>query len=79
MIIPPERLSAEALQQLIEQFVLREGTEYGAQEVSLADKVAQVAQQLEQGQVVIIYSQLHDTIDIVPSDSVARESEQGRC
>jgi len=79
MIIPPERLSAEALQQLIEQFVLREGTEYGAQEVSLADKVAQVAQQLEQGQVVIIYSQLHETIDIVPSDSVARESEQGRC
>ena len=79
MIIPPERLSAEALQQLIEQFVLREGTEYGAQEVSLADKVAQVAQQLEHGQVVIIYSQLHETIDIVPSDSVARESEQGRC
>lgn len=75
MIIPPERLSAEALQHLIEQFVLREGTEYGEQEFSLADKVAQVAQQLEQGQVLIIYSQLHETIDIVPSETVAKESE----
>ena len=54
--VPATALSAEALDGLIEQYVLREGTEYGARDYSLAEKVARVRQQLVAGQVVIVYS-----------------------
>ena len=49
MIIPHQMLSPEALQGVIEAFVTREGTDYGAQDVSLATKVWQVRQQLDAG------------------------------
>jgi hypothetical protein len=39
-------LSPEALRGVIEAFVTREGTDYGAQEVPLDTKVCQVRQQL---------------------------------
>ncbi len=65
MIISPQSLSGEALQNLIEQFVLREGTEYGEQEISLAEKVAQVRSQLASGDALILYSELHQSVDII--------------
>ncbi len=56
MIIPYKELSADALHNLIEQFCLRDGTEYGEQDVSLSEKVAMVQQQLKSGEAVIVYS-----------------------
>ncbi len=46
MEIPWQKLSDEALTAVIEEFVTREGTEYGARNYSLAEKVAQVRAQL---------------------------------
>ena len=66
MIIPWQKLSTEALNNIIEQFVLREGTDYGEQEISFSDKVARIHLLLAQKQVAIVYSQLHDSIDIKP-------------
>ena len=40
--IPHRQLSAEALRGVVESFVLREGTEYGQRDYSLAEKVAQM-------------------------------------
>ncbi|MDU3718311.1 MAG: YheU family protein, partial [Klebsiella michiganensis] len=40
MIIPWQDLDPETLDNLIESFVLREGTDYGEHERSLTDKVA---------------------------------------
>jgi uncharacterized protein len=42
MIIPHRLLSPDALRGVIEAFVTREGTDYGAQEVPLATKVFQM-------------------------------------
>jgi len=53
--IPLTRLSSEVLNAVIEEFILREGTDYGVQEVSLKTKVDQVRQQLEKGDVVITF------------------------
>ncbi len=39
MIIPYQMLSPEALRGVIEAFITREGTDYGAQEVALDTKV----------------------------------------
>ena len=37
-IIPIERLSPEAIQGVIEEFILREGTDYGEKETSMETK-----------------------------------------
>ena len=66
MIIPWQQLDPDTLTNLIEAFVLREGTYYGEQERSLAQKVADVRRQLERGDVVLVWSELHETINIMP-------------
>ncbi|XAW89375.1 YheU family protein [Vibrio sp. CDRSL-10 TSBA] len=64
MIVPWQQIDPDTLDSLIREFVLREGTDYGAQEVSLQDKVDQVRAQLQRGDAVIVYSELHETVDI---------------
>ncbi|MFT6920593.1 MAG: hypothetical protein ACJA2G_003245, partial [Cognaticolwellia sp.] len=70
MIIPLEQLSTETLNAIIENFVLREGTEYGSEDVSLSDKITQVRQQLTQGSALLVYSELHETVNILPRDQL---------
>lgn len=67
MIIPFNELAEETLDSLIEHFVLQEGTEYGEQDISLGEKVIQVKQQLKCGEAVIVYSELHESVNIVPA------------
>ncbi|MGY3858920.1 YheU family protein [Aeromonas intestinalis] len=76
MIIPWQELDPETLNNLIEHFVLQEGTEYGEQDVSLADKVDDVRKQLQQGSAVILYSELHESINIVPLESLRHVDAQ---
>ena len=68
MIIPYQSLEPETLTAIIEAFVLQEGTEYGSEDVPLATKIAQVKQQLKQGSAVLVYSELHETVNIIPAD-----------
>ncbi|MEE4407934.1 MULTISPECIES: YheU family protein [Serratia] len=66
MIIPWKELETETLNSLIESFVLREGTDYGEHERSLEQKVADVRRQLQNGEVLLVWSELHETINIMP-------------
>lgn len=66
MIVPWQDIAPETLDNLIREFVLREGTDYGEQEVDLATKVEQIKQQLQAGLVVVVYSELHKSVDIQP-------------
>ncbi len=66
MIIPWQQVAPDTLDNLIESFVLREGTDYGQHELSLAQKVADVKRQLKQGEAVLVWSELHETINILP-------------
>ena len=65
--VPHTELSAEALRGLIESFVLREGTDYGEQECSLEQKLAQVLEQLDRGEAKIVFYTDSETVDIVVS------------
>jgi uncharacterized protein YheU (UPF0270 family) len=69
MIIPQSAISSEALEGIIKEFVLREGTEYGATEVSLETKVKQVQRQLERGDVVIVFDEATESVDLVSKNS----------
>ncbi|WED22068.1 YheU family protein [Vibrio sp. JC009] len=64
MIIPWEQINPETLENLIKEFILREGTDYGEVEVSLEDKADQVRELIKSGEAVILYSELHETVDI---------------
>ena len=68
MIIPHQDLPPETLAAIIEGFVLQEGTEYGEEEISLTDKIEQVKQQLQQGNVVLVYSELHENVNILSKE-----------
>jgi uncharacterized protein YheU (UPF0270 family) len=64
VVVPPADLGPQTLQALIESFVLREGTEYGVQEVPLATKVAQVLRQLQRGEAQIVFDPATESVDI---------------
>lgn len=66
MIIPWKEVESETLDSLIESFVLREGTDYGEQERTLTQKVADVKQQLQSGEAILVWSELHETVNIMP-------------
>lgn len=77
LLIPHEQLSSDTLDALIEAFVLREGTEYGELDISLGVKVAQVKSQLEANQLVILYSELHESVDIITKQQWRQLVKQG--
>ena len=67
MEIPHSQLSDKALRAIIEEFVSREGSEYGPIEFSLEDKVDHVLKQLERGEVVVIFDAASETCNLIPS------------
>lgn len=62
--VPHGELSAEALRGVVESFVLREGTDYGARDVSHETKIAQVIRQIERGEARILFDPLDSTVTI---------------
>ncbi len=61
--VPHEQLAPTVLRRLIEEFVTRDGTDYGAVERTLDEKVAAVVAQLARGDAAIAVDS--ETIDIV--------------
>jgi uncharacterized protein YheU (UPF0270 family) len=64
--VPHERVAADVLRRMAEEFVTRDGTDYGAAEKTLDEKVANVRRELELGRAAIAYDAESDTINIVP-------------
>ncbi|MCT7358540.1 YheU family protein [Thalassolituus pacificus] len=64
LAIPYQRLSAEALDAILEDFVCREGTDYGDYDVSLADKKVQVKAQLADGSAILLFDPIQQTCHI---------------
>jgi hypothetical protein len=70
LVVPWRDLSAEALRGVIVEFVTREGTEYGPEDVDLETKVAQVRRQLEQGEVSVVWSAKTETVNLATRDQI---------
>lgn len=66
--IPWNQLSEEVLEGLIEEFITREGTDYGEREVSLTEKVEQVKAQIVRGDVQIVFDEKLETCNLLPGD-----------
>ncbi|OOS00791.1 hypothetical protein B0187_00375 [Haemophilus paracuniculus] len=64
MIIPWQQLEPTTLNNVLDSFILREGTDYGVRELSLAEKRERLLNQLKADKVVIVWSELHQSLDI---------------
>ena len=64
--IPWDELSEDALLGIIEEFVTREGTEYGDSEILLETKCQQVMQQLRDDEAFITFDEELQTCSISP-------------
>jgi hypothetical protein len=76
LIIPYKELSPEALQGVVEEFVTRDGTDYGESEVGLDTKIQQVMNQLHAGKVVIVFDQKTETCNIVSKDALGPDNKK---
>ena len=68
--IPFRLLSEEALKGLIEEFVSREGTDYGQGEYTLEEKAASVRRQLEAGKAVIVFDPATEGCNIALKEDI---------
>ncbi len=69
VIVPPDSLSAEALQGVIERFVMREGTDYGKQEIEISRKIDSVKRQIHAGRAYIIFDPETETTTILAANN----------
>lgn len=70
--IPFNLLTDDALKGLIEEFVSREGTDYGQSEHTLDAKSASVRKQLATGRAVIVYDPATECCNIVLKEELGR-------
>jgi len=70
--LSPDELTAEALHGLIEEFVTRDGTDYGDVERSVDEKVALVRAQLASGEVRIFFDPDTETANLVTARDLRR-------
>lgn len=72
--VPVDAISDDALIGLIDEFILREGTDYGREEAGHATKVRQIRTQLEDGKIVIVFDPNEETVTLM----TAHEWEKSR-
>ncbi len=76
IVIAPNRLSSQALEALIDEFILREGTDYGVREIDLQTKREQVARQIERQQIVILFDPALETTTLLTTEQFKRLNSQ---
>jgi len=67
-IIPVNKLSAHALKGVIEEFISRNGTDYGAIEASLETSFMQVKAKLKDRSAVLVFDDETETTNIFLAD-----------
>jgi hypothetical protein len=64
VIIPWQELEEQTLINIVESVILREGTDYGLHEQTFEQKKKALLNRIRQGSAVIVWSELHKSIDI---------------
>jgi len=67
--IPYKELTKDTLLGVVDAFILREGTDYGHQEISIEEKRDRVLSMLESSRAEIVFYPENDHIDIVLVES----------
>ena len=70
--IPPEKLEDATLSAVLQDYVNREGTDYGMHELSLQDKVRRLRRQLDSGELKLLYDMESEEWDLLPAADAER-------
>ena len=65
IIVPGKDIPAATLDNLIEEFVTRDGTDYGDTEILTATKVEQVRQQLKRGEAFVVFDEATESVGVM--------------
>jgi uncharacterized protein len=71
IVVPHTSLSAAALAGVVEEFITREGTDYGLHEHTLEQKRASVLKQLTRGEVLIVFDAQTEAVTLVTRKELA--------
>ena len=70
--VPISDISAEALTGLLEEYVSRDGTDYGEVEVTIDEKTKVLRRQLEEGELSILFDPETQELDIVMREQMEK-------
>lgn len=73
MIVPPERLTEDVMRGILESYITRDGTDYGENELDMEDKVRQLLPQVLNGDVLIVYDEDSESINLIAKDDLAAQ------
>jgi uncharacterized protein YheU (UPF0270 family) len=72
--IPFSELSPEAQEGVLDDFIAREGTDYGVTEVSLDAKRTQIRRQIETGRVLLVFDPSLESVTLLTEHEWKRAS-----
>ncbi len=75
VVLNASDLTAPALRGLVEEFVSRDGTDYGHRESTLDEKVAAVLRQLDTGEVCIVFDRDEERANLVPARDLRGDAD----
>ncbi|MGB2248901.1 MAG: YheU family protein [Alcanivorax sediminis] len=65
LIVPWKDIPADTLDNLIEEFVTRDGTDYGDTEIATTTKVEQVRSQLKKGDAFVVFDEVTESVSVM--------------
>jgi uncharacterized protein YheU (UPF0270 family) len=76
VVVPHEQLASEILRAVIEDFVTREGTDYGHHEHSLDQKHDAVLRQLERRDAFSVFDPESETVTLLRSEEMPQQADE---
>ncbi len=76
MVISPDELSPETLRAIVEEFVSREGTDYGHSTYTLESKVSAVLRQIADRRALVVFDPETESCSIVDASLVNQSSSR---
>lgn len=76
MIVPWEEITDDTLERLLEEYVSRDGTDYGEVEVPISRRVRQVREALKRRQLVIWFDEASESTTLLAREQ-ALSAENG--
>ncbi len=72
--IDPKLLTAEVLESILEEYILREGTDYGTVDISLAQKTMQLNKQVNLGDIIIVFDPQSESVTLMTKNEFKRQT-----
>jgi uncharacterized protein YheU (UPF0270 family) len=68
MLIPYQSLATDVLLAVAEEFVSRDGTDYGEHELTMEQKVDELLAKIRAGAVVIVFDETSESVNLLPAE-----------